>query len=126
MSVPGPAGRTVSSGGVPSSPRSSVVDGVDVDAVAAAVAACAGVSELSGGRFGEIATYLPGRRVAGVTVSADTVTVQVRARWGRPVDAMFAEVLAAAGSMLKGKQLALVVTDVDDPPGTATAPVVRF
>ena len=47
-------------------PDSAVIDGVDVDAVAAAVAGCAGVSALDGGQSGEVATtYLPGRKVAG-------------------------------------------------------------
>jgi hypothetical protein len=62
-------------------PGSAVIDGVDVDAVAAAVAGCAGVSALDGGQFGEVATtYLPGRKVAGVVVADGRVKVRVRAQ----------------------------------------------
>ncbi|WP_380166347.1 hypothetical protein [Jannaschia sp. R86511] len=39
------------------------------DVLAAAVLATPGVVGLHGGRFGEIGTYLPGRRVVGVRVS---------------------------------------------------------
>src|SRR5881398_3708720 len=38
------------------------IDGVDVDAVAAAVQACPDVAGLDGGKFGEVASYLPGRK----------------------------------------------------------------
>jgi hypothetical protein len=38
----------------------------DADAVRDAVRAVPGVTGLYGGRFGEIATYLPGRRVSGI------------------------------------------------------------
>ena len=46
-------------------PGSAVIDGIDIDAVAAAVRGCAGVAGLDGGQFGEVASYLPGRKVAG-------------------------------------------------------------
>jgi hypothetical protein len=38
----------------------------DVEAVAAAAQGCPLVAGLTGGRFGEIATYRPGRRILGV------------------------------------------------------------
>ena len=44
----------------PHPPLVSVIDGVDAEAVAAAVQGCAGVSALDSGRFGEVASYLPG------------------------------------------------------------------
>ena len=53
----------------PGRPESAaIVYGVDVDAVAAAVQACPGVSDLHGGRYGEVTTYLPGRAVRGVVI----------------------------------------------------------
>ncbi len=58
---------------------------VDADAVAAAALACPEVVSLSGGQFGEVATYLPGRRVAGVRVTTDRVDVHVVARYGVPL-----------------------------------------
>ena len=47
------------------------------DRVAAAATGVSGVVGLDGGPFGEAATYLPGRRVAGVRVLADDDTVEV-------------------------------------------------
>lgn len=52
--------------------------GEDVaDRVAAAVTAVPGVAFLHGGVFGEIGTYLPGRRVAGVAVRDDATEVHI-------------------------------------------------
>ena len=65
-----------------SAPRSAVIDGIDVDAVAAAVRGCPGVSGLDGGPFGGVASYLPGRKVEGIVVRDGRVIVQVRSRWG--------------------------------------------
>ena len=64
----------------PHSPLLSVIDGVDAEAVAAAVQGCAGVSALDSGRFGEVASYLSGRRVPGVVVQDRSVLVGVRSR----------------------------------------------
>ena len=62
-------------------PSPQLVDGVDVDAVAAAVRRCPGVEDLAVGALGSAASYLPGRTVPGIAVTADRVTIQVRARW---------------------------------------------
>jgi hypothetical protein len=45
--------------------------------VAAVVLAVPGVVRLHGGRFGELATYLPGRRVTGVRIDDDGTEVHV-------------------------------------------------
>lgn len=97
-------------------PVSVLVDGVNVDAVAAAVRACPGVSDLYAGRFAEVATYLPGRRVLGVVVADGTLTVQVRSRWAVPADALLREIDSAVARLLHGHKLRVVVGDVDDPP----------
>ncbi|WP_205739614.1 hypothetical protein [Georgenia sp. SYP-B2076] len=47
------------------------------DAVAAAVLAVPGVARLHAGAFGEVATYLPGRRVPGVRIGPGGVEVHV-------------------------------------------------
>lgn len=47
------------------------------DAVAAAVLAVPGVTSLHGGAFGEVGTYLPGRRVTGVRTQANQIEVHV-------------------------------------------------
>ena len=55
------------------------------EAVAAAVLAHPGVARLSGGAFGTVASYLPGRRVVGVRLpleDTDPVEIAVVARMG--------------------------------------------
>jgi hypothetical protein len=96
----------------------AVIDGVDVDAVAAAVKACAGVAGLDGGRFGEVASYLPGRIVRGVVISGGRVTVQVRSRWGIPAPHLAALITAALAPLTRGRPVDVVIADIDDPPGT--------
>jgi hypothetical protein len=56
-------------------PRAAIVEGVDIDLVAKTVRACAGVSDLVDGPFGDSTSYLPGRRVTGVSVNGGTVRV---------------------------------------------------
>jgi hypothetical protein len=109
----------------------ALIDGIDVDAVAAAVAACPGVSGLFGGRGNAIASYLPGRRVAGVEVNPTTVTIHVRSRWGIPAAQLLTQIAAAVSALLHGHHLEVVVADIDDaePPAlqealTPLAPVV--
>ncbi|MDQ1178706.1 MULTISPECIES: hypothetical protein [unclassified Rhodococcus (in: high G+C Gram-positive bacteria)] len=47
------------------------------DLVADAVVAVDGVASLHGGMFGEIGTYLPGRRVAGVAIRDDGTEIHI-------------------------------------------------
>lgn len=96
--------------------RDAVVDGVDVDAVAAAARACPGVEQLHGGDSHLTATYLPGRRVLGVRIEQDTVVVQVRARWGVPAPELAAQVRDAIGPVVNGRRIDIIVADVGDPP----------
>ncbi|MGB3480637.1 MAG: Asp23/Gls24 family envelope stress response protein [Mycobacterium sp.] len=53
--------------------------------IAAAVCSVPGVVSLHGGMFGEVATYLPGRRVPGVRIGDDRVAVHVSLALGAPV-----------------------------------------
>lgn len=96
----------------------ALTGGVDVDAAAAAVRGCAGVAGLDGGRFGEVASYLPGRTVAGVVVSASRVLVQVRSRWGIPAPALAAAITRALRPVTGNRPVDIVIADIDDPPGT--------
>jgi uncharacterized alkaline shock family protein YloU len=57
----------------------------DPDAIAAVVRGVNGVVDLSGGAIGEVATYLPGRRVTGVQVGEDSIEVHVVAEYGLSV-----------------------------------------
>jgi len=74
------------------------------DRVAVAVTRCRTVARMSGGRFEEIATYLPGRRVLGVIIRATTprpeVEVHVVGRYGPTMKQIFREVEAAVRSVL--------------------------
>jgi hypothetical protein len=103
--------------GTPSaSSVAAVVDGINVDGVAAAAQACPGVSGLDGGRFGEVASYLPGRRVLGVVVRADSVTVQVRSRWGVAAPDLLSQITAVLAPLIGARRVEVVVADIDEPP----------
>jgi hypothetical protein len=97
-------------------PEPAVIDRIDVDAVAAAVANCPGVAALDGGPFGEVATYLPGRKVAGVAVGNGRVTVQVRSRWGIPAADLAALITAMLAPLAGHRPVDVVIADIDDPP----------
>lgn len=101
--------------------ETALVDGVDVDAVAAAAGGCPGVAGLFAGRYGEFGSYLPGRRVAGVEVRDRTVTVHVRSRWGVPARHLLAEITAAIAPLTADRPVRVVVADIDDPPGATGA-----
>jgi hypothetical protein len=98
-------------------PAPAVIDGADIDMIAMAVRQCAGVSALDGGPYGEVATYLPGRKIAGVVVGDGRVMVQVRSRWGIPVPELAARIAAAASSFTGHRRIDVVIADIDDPPG---------
>lgn len=100
----------------------AVVDGVDVDAVAAAVRACPGVEALYSSKTASVASYLPGRQVAGVRVAADAVTVQVRTAWAVPFPAVAARIQLAVAALGGGRRVDVVVADIADaPPPTPSA-----
>ena len=72
------------------------------DVIAALVLAVPGVVRLHEGRFGEVATYLPGRRVTGVKLDEDHVEVHVVLRSDaalRPVAQQVHAALAAVVSV---------------------------
>ena len=96
----------------------AVIDGVDVDAVAAAVQGCTGVAALDGGPFGQVGSYLPGRKVTGVVVSDGRVTVQVRSRWGVPAPDLAALIAAVLAPLTGHRPVDVVIADIDDPPAT--------
>ncbi|WP_328309709.1 hypothetical protein [Actinomycetospora sp. NBC_00405] len=87
----------------------------DVDAlaepVAAAVLACPSVAGLSGGPFGTVGTYLPGRRVTGVQITDTEVTIRIVARLA-PLRRIEAEVRAAVAPLVSGLPVHLGVDDL--------------
>ncbi|WP_206686166.1 hypothetical protein [Kribbella qitaiheensis] len=62
--------------------------GVDLAVQIATVArSVPGVADLHGGVFGEVATYLPGGRVAGVRIAEGHVEIHLSLFWDHPVRA---------------------------------------
>ena len=84
------------------------------DLVAEAARAVTGVADLHTGTFGEVATYLPGRRVNGVRIRPDVTEVHVVLLWGTPVLAA-ADAVRAAVSPLVHTPVDVSVEDVIDP-----------
>jgi hypothetical protein len=99
-----------------STPDSAVNEGVNVDAVAAAVRVCPGVSGLDRSQFSPVASYLPGRTVEGVEVSGGRVTVQIRAQWAVPVPGLAARITVALAPLTGTRPVDVVIADIDDPP----------
>lgn len=90
--------------------------GPDPDLIAAAVSGCALVARLSGGLAGEVATYLPGRRVTGVRVGLDRVSVHVVGRYGPPVAEIAGQVQDAVRPLAGDRTIEVVVDDLDVDP----------
>ncbi|MBB4684168.1 hypothetical protein [Amycolatopsis jiangsuensis] len=80
------------------------------DRIAAAVTALPQVAGLHGGRFGEIATLAPGRRVPGVRVRDEEVTVAVIARFPLAAGDLAEAVRVAAG--IRDRPVHVVVADL--------------
>ena len=72
------------------------------EAVASAVLAVPGVNALHAGMFGEVATYLPGRRVNGVRLSDEACEVHVVLDWGTPVLQTAEDVRVAVEGLVDG------------------------
>lgn len=86
------------------------------DVIATAVLGTPGVHGLHSGAFGEVATYLPGRRVTGVRVLDDSCEVHVTLSWGAPFADTSAAVRAALRPLTTGP-VDVVVEDVAGPDG---------
>ncbi len=89
----------------------------DPDGLAGAVTGQPGVARLHSGRFGEVATYLPGRKVSGVEIGADRVSVHVVASYGARAPDVADAVRQAAAPFAAGLAIDVVVEDIEDPPG---------
>jgi hypothetical protein len=101
----------------------AVVDGVDLDAVAAAARGCAAVDDLCPGSWGGVVSYLPGREVAGVRVTRDHVVISVRGRWGVPVIELAGQVRGAVTGLVGPRRVDVVVADLADSDARAPAGV---
>ena len=99
----------------PMSDVDATIDGVDVDRLAAAAEDCPAVDALVDGPPTMAATYLPRRRVTGIRIEDDVVTIQVRLRWGSTVKTLAGEVWAAARPLTGARRVDIVVADISEP-----------
>lgn len=96
------------------------------DLFAVAVLACPDVAGLHGGRFGEVATYLPGRRVTGVRITPTDVFVHLIARYPATVDQIDTAVRGALAPHVGALSVTLTIEDlVADLPATGGPVAVR-
>jgi hypothetical protein len=92
-----------------------VIDGIDVDDIYAAVLGCPGVAGLGTGMIGELATYLPGRRVPGIRVTPELVQLEVCAIWGPSARQIGDQIWAALASVVTDRPIEIVITDISPP-----------
>jgi len=92
------------------------LDQSEADAIVDAVRACTTVADLSGGLAGEVATYLPGRRISGVQIRDEGVIVHVIGRYGPTVNAIAAEVTTAVTSVVGPVEVWVRIDDLQLPP----------
>jgi len=103
----------------------ALVDGIDIDAVAAAVRGCPAVDDLDSGLLGGAVTYLPGRRVPGIRIDTDRVEVHVRGVWNQPVSLIAAQIRQALASLVTGRPVDVMLTDIAEPRPDAAAAAVQ-
>ncbi|MGL5930361.1 MAG: hypothetical protein ACRCY8_15630 [Dermatophilaceae bacterium] len=91
------------------------------DRVAEAVLAVPGVAGLHGGAFGEVATYLPARRVTGIRLNDDQAGIHVTVGYGAPVHDVAARIRAAVAPLV-AVPVTVRIEDVVPVPPTGTTP----
>lgn len=84
--------------------------------IAAAVLGITGVEGLHAGMFGEVGTYLPGRRIGGVRVADDAIDIHLVLRFGAAVRPTAAAVRSAIGLLYPDRPVNVTVEDIA-PPG---------
>ena len=94
---------------------------IDADAVALAATGCRSVARLSPGPFGDVASYLPHRRIIGVRVTAEHLEVRIVAMWGPPLSRVGEEVRAAVRPVAGTLPVEVFIDDIELPSGTHEA-----
>ncbi len=79
------------------------------------MAAHPAVARLHGGRFGDVATHLPGRRLIGVRIgqAAEPVEIGVVLRLGRPIPEVVRALRLLVSAMCGGAPVDVTVADVE-------------
>jgi hypothetical protein len=93
-----------------------------VDPILAAVLACPQVAGLHGGRDGQAVTYLPGRRVTGIRITADEVAIHVVARYPAVMDQVAGQVRSAVAPLAAGLRVDVAIEDLAVPAEPASGP----
>jgi len=93
----------------------AMVDGVDIDRLAAAAEDCPAVDALVEGPPAMAATYLPRRRVSGIRIEDGVLTIQARLRWGSTVGQLAREVWSAVLPLAGKNRVDIVVADITEP-----------
>jgi hypothetical protein len=100
----------------PAPPSAPAAPGSAADAnaiaIAVAVSAAPGVATLSGGRFGGVGTYLPGRQVTGIVIRDQDLEVHVVGRYGVPVAQIAAEVRRAVEPYAGDRTVHVIIEDL--------------
>ncbi len=86
-----------------------------VDRVAEAVLAVPGVADLSGGVMGEVGTYLPGRRVAGVRLRENSTDIHVTVEYGRDVRRVAHMIRHTVGQLTGTPTVNVTIADLRTP-----------
>ncbi len=105
----------------PAPPSAAPEDPPLADRVAQAVESTPGVAGLHGGRFGEVATYLPGRRIAGIRLGDTAAQVHVVIDYGTKVPDVAAAVRDAVAPLVD-TPVDVTVEDVAAPAATSQRP----
>jgi hypothetical protein len=99
----------------------TVIDPVptEADDIAAAALTVTDVMRLHAGRFGEVATYLPGRRVTGVRLGDDLIEVHVVVAGQVPIPETGRQIRAALAALV-ATPVHVHIEDIDVPAGCVT------
>ncbi len=103
------------------SPGAAVAGPDPADVVTAAVHAVPGVAALHSGMFGEVGTYLPGRRVPGIRITEAGTDVHVSLFFGAPVRAVAEQIRRVVGGLVPGP-VHVTVEDVLPTSAGSTSP----
>lgn len=82
------------------------------EAIVARVLATPGVAALHGGMFGEVAIYLPARRIVGVQMDATHVAVHIVMTWGADVRRVAADVQTGVAQLTPERSVSVTVEDI--------------
>ena len=91
------------------------MDGVNVDAVHAAVTTCPGVASLGSGTASSLTTYLPGRRLPGIRINPDSVELEIVASWGLSAAEIVRQIRHALTPVVDGRRVDVTIADIQLP-----------